>query len=80
MWCLILRSKVWHGVINVSKKVILYKNGCFYNAFGSDAILICKLMGYKYNEISNSVGFPIWALAKVRVRLEKIRRDYGIGE
>lgn len=48
--------------INVSKKVVLYKNECFYNAYGSDAIFISKLISYK----CNGAGFPSWALVKVR--------------
>ena len=56
----------------MKKYLKLYKNGKFYNAFGDDGIIIHYLLGYKYLEYKNSVGFPVSAYNKVIGRLRKM--------
>ena len=45
--------------------VRLYKSGKFYNVFGDDGLILHELLGYKYIEYKNSVGFPESAINKV---------------
>ncbi len=58
----------------------LYKTGKFYNAFGDDGIILHELLGYKYTEYKNSVGFPESAINKVIVKLENDKISYCIYE
>ena len=53
----------------MKKYLKLYKNGKFYNAYGDDGIIIHYLLGYKYLEYKNSVGFPVSAYNKVITKL-----------
>ena len=50
--------------------VRLYKSGKFYNAFMDDGIILHELLGYKYIEYKNSVGFPEAAINKVKSKLD----------
>ncbi len=60
--------------------VALYKSGNFYNAYGDDAVILHHLLGYKYDPHKKSVGFPVVALAKVKVALESKKLAYKIYE
>lgn len=60
--------------------VMLYKTGKFYNAFGDDGILLHEILGYKYTEYKNNVGFPESALNKVKGKLEEAKISYKIYE
>ena len=62
----------------MKKYLKLYKNGKFYNAFGDDGIIIHYLLGYKYLEYKNSVGFPVSAYNKVIGRLRKMEIPFLI--
>lgn len=56
--------------------VKLYKSGKFYNAFGDDGLVLHELLGYKYLEHRQSVGFPESALDKVLLKLEQEKVAY----
>lgn len=58
----------------------LYKSGKFYNAFGDDGLILHELLGYKYIEYKNSVGFPESAINKVKNKLENEKISYSIYE
>ena len=58
----------------------LYKVGKFYNAYKEDGFIIHELMGYKYLEYKQSVGFPESAFAKVRQKLEDEQISYEVYE
>ena len=58
----------------------LYKSGKFYNAFGDDGLILHELLGYKYIEYKNSVGFPELAINKVKGKLENEKISYSIYE
>lgn len=60
--------------------VRLYKSGKFYNAFGDDGLILHELLGYKYIEYKNSVGFPESAINKVKSKLENENISYSIYE
>lgn len=60
--------------------VRLYKSGKFYNAFGDDGLILHELLGYKYIEYKNSVGFPESAINKVKNKLENEKISYSIYE
>ena len=65
----------------MSNNVIkLYKVGKFYNAYKEDGFIIHELMGYKYLEYKQSVGFPESAFAKVRQKLEDEQISYEVYE
>ena len=52
-------------IILVNNNVVkLYKVGKFYNAYKDDGYIIHELMGYKYIEYKQSVGFPDSAFSK----------------
>ena len=61
-------------------KVVMYKSGKFYNAYGDNGIILHKLLGYKFVSYKNSVGFPESAIGKVKAVLEKERISYVIYE
>ena len=58
----------------------LYKVGKFYNAFGDDGIILHELLGYKYIEYKNSVGFPESAISKVKSKLDSENIAYCLFE
>ena len=58
----------------------LYKSGKFYNAFGDDGLILHELLGYKYIEYKNSVGFPESTINKVKSKLENEKISYSIYE
>lgn len=60
--------------------VRLYKFGKFYNAFGDEGMILHELLGYKYIEYKNSVGFPESAINKVKSKLESVNISYSIYE
>lgn len=60
--------------------VRLYKSGKFYNAFGDDGLILHELLGYKYIEYKNSVGFPESAINKVESKLESEKISYSVYE
>ena len=60
--------------------VRLYKSGKFYNAFGDDGLILHELLGYKYIEYKNSVGFPESAINKVESKLDSVNISYSIYE
>ena len=60
--------------------VRLYKSGKFYNAFGDEGMILRELLGYKYIEYKNSVGFPESAINKVKSKLESVNISYSIYE
>ena len=60
--------------------VRLYKSGKFYNAFGDEGMILHELLGYKYIEYKNSVGFPESAINKVKSKLESVNISYSIYE
>ena len=60
--------------------VRLYKSGKFYNVFGDDGIILHELLGYKYIEYKNSVGFPEAAINKVKSKLDSENISYGVYE
>ena len=60
--------------------VRLYKSGKFYNAFGDDGIILHELLGYKYIEYKNSVGFPEAAINKVKSKLDSENISYSVYE
>ena len=51
-------------------KLKLYKIGKFYSAYKDDGYIIHELLGYKYIEYKQSVGFPESAFGKVKQKLE----------
>ena len=61
-------------------KVIMYKSGKFYNAYGDNGIILHKLLGYKFVSYKNSAGFPENAIGKVKAVLEIERISYVIYE
>lgn len=60
--------------------VRLYKSGKFYNVFGDDGIILHELLGYKYIEYKNSVGFPEAAINKVKSKLDSENISYSVYE
>ena len=56
--------------------ISLYKAGKFYNAFGDDGLILHHLVGYKFVEYKQSVGFPESAFGKVISILEKENISY----
>ena len=60
--------------------VRLYKSGKFYNAFGDEGMILHELLGYKYIEYKNSVGFPESAINKVKGKLDSVNISYSIYE
>lgn len=60
--------------------VRLYKYGKFYNAFGDDGLILHELLGYKYIEYKNSIGFPESAINKVESKLESEKISYSVYE
>ncbi len=58
--------------------VILYKSGKFYNAFGDHGLIIHHLLGYKFVEYKQSVGFPESAYNKVISALQKEKITYRV--
>ncbi len=60
--------------------VRLYKSGKFYNVFGDEGMILHELLGYKYIEYKNSVGFPESAINKVKSKLESVNISYSIYE
>lgn len=60
--------------------VRLYKSGKFYNAFGDDGLILHELLGYKYIEYKNSIGFPESAINKVESKLESEKISYSVYE
>ena len=63
-----------------SCSIKLYKIGKFYRANGNDSYIIHELLGYKYVVSSNSVGFPLSALSKVKSKLDDEKISYEIFE
>lgn len=62
----------------VKNYVSLYKAGKFYNAFGDDGLILHHLVGYKFVEYKQSVGFPESAFAKVKNILDKSDISYKV--
>lgn len=60
--------------------VRLYKSGKFYNAFGDEGMILHELLGYKYIEYKNSVGFPESAINKVKSKLDSENISYSVYE
>lgn len=60
--------------------VRLYKSGKFYNAFGDDGLILHELLGYKYIEYKNSIGFPESAINKVESKIESEKISYSVYE
>ncbi len=60
--------------------ISLYKAGKFYNAFGDDGLVLHELLGYRYIEHRQSVGFPESAFLKVKTKLEEERISYEVYE
>ncbi len=58
--------------------VVLYKSGKFYNAFGDHGLILHHLLGYKFVEYKQSVGFPESAYNKVISALEKEKISYQV--
>ena len=58
--------------------VALYKSGKFYNAFGDDGLILHHLVGYKFVEYKQSVGFPESAFGKVKSILDKESISYKV--
>ena len=58
--------------------VSLYKSGKFYNAFGDDGLILHHLIGYKFVEYKQSVGFPESAFGKVKSILDKENMSYKV--
>ena len=56
--------------------VSLYKSGKFYNVFGDDGLIVHYLVGYKFVEYKQSVGFPESAFGKVKSILDKENMSY----
>ena len=46
------------------------------NAFGDDGLVLHELLGYRYIEHRQSVGFPESAFLKVKTKLEEERISY----
>ena len=58
--------------------VSLYKSGKFYNVFGDDGLIVHYLVGYKFVEYKQSVGFPESAFRKVKSILDKENMSYKV--
>lgn len=58
--------------------VSLYKSGKFYNVFGGDGLIVHYLVGYKFVEYKQSVGFPESAFGKVKSILDKENMSYKV--
>ena len=58
--------------------VSLYKSGKFYNAFGDDGLILHHLIGYKFVEYKQSVGFPESAFGKVKSLLDDVDISYKV--
>ena len=58
--------------------VSLYKSGKFYNVFGDDGLIVHYLVGYKFVEYKQSVGFPESAFGKVKSILDKENMLYKV--
>ncbi len=58
--------------------VSLYKSGKFYNAFGDDGLILHYLIGYKFLEYKQSVGFPESAFGKVKSILDNDDISYKV--
>lgn len=58
--------------------VSLYKSGKFYNVFGDDGLIVHYLVGYKFVEYKQSVGFPESAFGKVKSILDKENMSYKV--
>ena len=58
--------------------VSLYKSGKFYNVFGDDGLIVHYLVGYKFVEYKQSVGFPESAFRKVKSILDKENMLYKV--
>lgn len=58
--------------------VSLYKSGKFYNAFGDDGLILHHLIGYKFVEYKQSVGFPESTFGKVKSLLDDVDISYKV--
>ena len=58
--------------------VSLYKSGKFYNAFWDDGLILHHLIGYKFVEYKQSVGFPESAFGKVKSLLDDVDISYKV--
>ena len=58
--------------------VSLYKSGKFYNAFGDYGLILHHLIGYKFVEYKQSVGFPESAFGKVKSLLDDVDISYKV--
>ena len=58
--------------------VSLYKSGKFYNAFGDDGLILHHLIGYKFVEYKQSVGFPESAFGKDKSLLDDVDISYKV--
>ena len=58
--------------------VSLYKSGKFYNVFGDDGLIVHYLVGYKFVEYKQSVGFPESAFGKVKSLLDEENMLYKV--
>lgn len=63
-----------------NNSISLYKVGKFYNAYGDDGLVLHELMGYRFVEQRQSVGFPDSAFSKVKAKLEDARVSFEIYE
>lgn len=61
-------------------KLKLYKIGKFYSAYKDDGYIIHELLGYKYIEYKQSVGFLESAFGKVKQKLESNKISYEVYE
>ena len=75
------------GIINMSKnikeihpnKVVLYKVGTFYNAYGKDAYIVSYIFGYNIKQGKDNIaicGFPSSIISKVEASFENKKIDY----
>lgn len=59
--------------------VVLVKAGKFYQCLGKDAYIVAGMFDYKLRRDKYvSCGFPLFALNKVKVELEKEKVDYTV--
>ena len=75
-------EKYYKYKIDYKNYLILIKCGNFYECINKDALIINKLFKYKVVRLSNNLkaGFPINALDKVLIRLDKEKINYIIIE
>lgn len=57
-----------------SQRILLFKFGNFYRAYGRDAVIFAYIFDYQLTAVQNmkTCGFPRTALNKVMTKIEKI--------